>query len=166
MGMTSQVTLISLGTLIKAFWLATFGPTLDIYSIRLWATVNEWITFHTIYVTLGNSWLIAQPCTHGVLWSISLKFFNPSLAKLPFNFNGSLAKHGSQLVQVPIGDFNSLWPSDAIWWHRSGSTWAQLLACCLTAPSHYLNQCWLIISKVPVAFTWGYIIRKSEGTDQ
>ena len=44
--------------------------------------------------------------------------------------------------------FNSLRPSDAIWQHRSGSTSAQVMACCLTAPSHYLNQCWLIISKV------------------
>ena len=43
---------------------------------------------------------------------------------------------------------NSLWPSDAIWRHRSGSTLAQVMACCLTAPSDYLNQCWLIISKV------------------
>ena len=43
---------------------------------------------------------------------------------------------------------NSLWPSDAIWRQRSGSTSAQVMACCLTAPSHYLNQCWLIISKV------------------
>ena len=44
--------------------------------------------------------------------------------------------------------FNSLGPSDAIWRQRSGSTLAQVMACCLTAPSHYLNQCWLIISKV------------------
>ena len=43
---------------------------------------------------------------------------------------------------------NSLWPSDATWRHGSGSTLAQVMACCLTAPSHYLNQCWLIISKV------------------
>ena len=43
---------------------------------------------------------------------------------------------------------NSLRPREAIWWHRSGSTLAQVMACCLTAPSHYLNQCWLIISKV------------------
>ena len=43
--------------------------------------------------------------------------------------------------------FNSMRPSDAIWRHRSGSTLAQVMACCLTAPSHYLNQCWLI-SKV------------------
>ena len=36
---------------------------------------------------------------------------------------------------------NSLWLSDAIWQHRSGSTLAQVMACCLTAPSHCLNQC-------------------------
>ena len=29
---------------------------------------------------------------------------------------------------------NSLWPSDAIWWHRSGLTLAQIMACCLMAP--------------------------------
>ena len=39
---------------------------------------------------------------------------------------------------------NSLLHSDAIWQLRSGSTLAQLMVCCLTAPSHYLNQCWLI----------------------
>ena len=43
---------------------------------------------------------------------------------------------------------NSLWTSDAIWRQSSGSTLVQVMAWCLTAPSHYLNQCWLIISKV------------------
>ena len=43
---------------------------------------------------------------------------------------------------------NSFWPSDTIWQQRSVSTLAQVMACCLTAPSHYLNQCWLIISEV------------------
>ena len=28
--------------------------------------------------------------------------------------------------------------------HRSVWTLAKLMACCLTTPSHYLNQCWLI----------------------
>ena len=32
----------------------------------------------------------------------------------------------------PIAQFNSLWPSDAIWRQRSGSTLAQVMACCLT----------------------------------
>ena len=43
---------------------------------------------------------------------------------------------------------NSLWPNDAIWWQRSESTMAQVMASCLTVPSHYLDQCWLIISEV------------------
>ena len=42
---------------------------------------------------------------------------------------------------------NTLWPSDVIWRHRSGSTWVQIMACCLTAPSHNLNQCWLLINE-------------------
>ena len=40
----------------------------------------------------------------------------------------------------------SMGPSDAIWWHISGSPLAEVMACCLTAPSHSLNQCWLIIN--------------------
>ena len=49
----------------------------------------------------------------------------------------------------PMGQWvNSLRPSDAIWWQGSRSTLVQVMACCLTAPSHYLNQCWLIISEV------------------
>ena len=46
------------------------------------------------------------------------------------------------------GWINSLWPTDTIWRLRTGSILAQVMACCLTAPIHYLNQCWLIISKV------------------
>ena len=43
---------------------------------------------------------------------------------------------------------NSLLPSDVIWQHRFGTTLVQVMACCLTAPSHYLNQFWLTISEV------------------
>ena len=43
---------------------------------------------------------------------------------------------------------NSLRLSDAMWRQRSGSTLVQVMACCLTASSHYLKQYWLIISKV------------------
>ena len=34
----------------------------------------------------------------------------------------------------------SLRPSDAIWWQRSGSTLARVMACCLMASSHYMNN--------------------------
>ena len=42
---------------------------------------------------------------------------------------------------------NSSWPSDAIWQYESGSTLAQVMACCLMAPSHCLNQCQFLISE-------------------
>ena len=57
---------------------------------------------------------------------------------------------------------NLLWPSDAIWWHIFGSTLVQVMACCLTAPSHYLNQHWLIISEV----LWHAPERKFTAIDQ
>ena len=42
-----------------------------------------------------------------------------------------------------------------IWCHRSGSTLVQVMAYCLTAPSHYLNECWLINHLYgPVTFIW------------
>ena len=53
----------------------------------------------------------------------------------------------TDLVNILCKTIDSLRPSDTIWRHRSGSTLAQVMACCLKAPSHYLNQCWLIISK-------------------
>ena len=44
-------------------------------------------------------------------------------------------------IRGPYGDISlrsyRVWP-----------TLAQVMACCLTAPSHYLNQCWLIIGRV------------------
>ena len=43
---------------------------------------------------------------------------------------------------------NSLWPNDTICCHRTWSTLVQVMACNLTALSHYLNQCWLIIRKI------------------
>ena len=43
---------------------------------------------------------------------------------------------------------NSLWTSDVICRRRSLSTSAQVMACCLTVPSHYLNQCWRIIHEI------------------
>ena len=37
------------------------------------------------------------------------------------------------------GSFNTLWPDDTLWRRRSGSTFAQVMACCQTVPSHCLN---------------------------
>ena len=54
---------------------------------------------------------------------------------------GLLHVYWYPVIQLSLWDsFSSLWPSDAIRRHR--------MACCLTASSHYLNQCWLIINEV------------------
>ena len=59
-----------------------------------------------------------------------------------------------------------LGPSDAIWCWGSWSTLVQVMACCLTAPSHYLNHCWLVISKVLWHSSEDIIIRRFEDTNQ
>ena len=46
------------------------------------------------------------------------------------------------------------------------STLVQVMACCLTAPSHYLNQCWLIISTVLWHSSEDIIITIFEDTNQ
>ena len=61
---------------------------------------------------------------------------------------------------------NPLWRSDTKWPQRSGSTLAQVMACCLTAPSHYLNLCWLIISKVKCHSSEDNFTRESWATNQ
>ena len=80
-------------------------------------------------------------CAHNS--SNLLYLFQPSLGK----YSSFCHTHAQTLPQTYRVFFNSLRPSDAIWRHRSGSSLAQVLACCLAAPSHYLNQYWLIISK-------------------
>ena len=44
--------------------------------------------------------------------------------------------------------FNPVWINDTIKIYRSGSTMAQKMTCCMTAPSHYLNQRLLITKGV------------------
>ena len=53
-----------------------------------------------------------------------------------------------RLCHYSVISINSLWPGDVIWRQRSKSTLAQVMTCCLTAPSHYRNQCWLMIREV------------------
>ena len=46
------------------------------------------------------------------------------------------------------GGISPLTHCGSLWQHRSGSTLPQVIVCCLLAPSHYLNQCWLVISEI------------------
>ena len=66
------------------------------------------------------------------------------------------SSHRQRLAILVI---NSLWPGDAIWWYLSGSTLAQVMACCLTAPSHYPNQYWLTIGETQWQSSEGNLTR-------
>ena len=89
------------------------------------------------------------------LLSSSEKIYRHTLKK---NFKCSLQ------ISRSMKPFNSLGPSDAIWRWRSWSILVQVMACCLRAPSHYLNQCWLIISKVLRHSSEGNFIRDTSAT--
>ena len=71
---------------------------------------------------------------------------------ITWNWSRYLMPYG---VTRPCDDFtvmriNPLWPRDSIWHHRCSSTWDQLMACCLRASVHYLNQWWHLINELNI----------------
>ena len=94
---------------------------------------HVWMKY--LYHHKENHWLLSP---NSELW-------NDYITNNNLQITQSMASQNMQNITMAI---HSLWPSDAIWRQRSRSTLAQIMACCLTAPSHYLNQCWLIISEV------------------
>ena len=101
---------------------------------RQWELIGPWkfeLNFrHVIFkqILVIGVWGIS--CEIALIW-VSLDFTDDQ----------------STLVQV-MGAVRHHMPGGTIWRHRSGSTLAQVMAWCLMAPSHYLNQCWLLISAV------------------
>ena len=95
--------------------------------------------------SIANTRELCLSCSKPLLWCSNVTFFMFCVTKFVCTKSFALDIMCSDWWYTAI---NSLRPSDAIWRHRSGSTLAQVMACCLMAPSHYPNQCWLIISKV------------------
>ena len=120
--------------------------------------VSEEIDYHCemSMMLMNIDHICARPRPQGLQCTISIKYISMIkciIAVMPLLIHRGyccLAKHERCLVisNCCLSCINSLWPSDAIWRQRSGSTLAQVMACCLTAPIHYLNQCWLIITMV------------------
>ena len=97
-----------------------------------------------VYVTtliIGPNWVIATKQYH-----MKVMYFQHYL--LVWSSKDMAMWQGVNFPGVMGSCVNSLWPSDVIWRQGSRSTLAQVMDCCLTAPSHYLNQYWLIISRV------------------
>ena len=127
--------------------------TIHDFCLPGWSMTRLGIWQHLYIEPLGN---INDMVVHMIIWTL---------------FNGIIAVVAGLLafpLHCATGDLNvdSLWPGDATSRHRSGSTLAQVMACCLLAPSHYLNQCWLVISRVRRPSFEDIITRRSEDTNQ
>ena len=84
------------------------------------------------------------------LSSLSSSGFHPRAVSQEM-LTTSVTKRCSKIVlhiATSMQLINSLWHTETIWLHRTGSTLDQLMAYCLTATSHYMKQCWLLISEV------------------
>ena len=130
-----------------------------------WAFSWMWLSLEQITAYVRNEWVQCfkelLSFAHSQLELLELKDFcmeacgtpQPECRNGPVSLLIKLCQPVTCELEFQAGkssEVNSLWPSDTIWRLRSGSTLAQVMAWCLTAPSHYLNQCWLIISEV----TW------------
>ena len=127
---------------------------------------NSWDLLYNIPLSGSTIWLIGNTqwrrsgvrhqqhlvSTSNIPLQILFKFLKILIRQLLENQHTKLFGLWYQFFNGLYNNFpmflNSLRPSGAIWQHRSGSTLAQVMACCLMAPSHYLSQCWLIINKV------------------
>ena len=108
--------------------------------------------------------LIYEKFTKSNSFLLSLSPWNPNSRADQGGFGNDCRSTSAQAGRsngFPTMPINSLWPNDAIWRHISRSTLAQVMACCLTAPSHYLNQCWLIFRKVQWHSVRGNLTRDS-----
>ena len=105
-------------------------------------------------IDLGQHWLVVWQC-QAITWTnvdLSLKVFCGIHPRANFTKKCSLIKsitcvwrlHFKNHYHISQGwGVNSFVAPDTIWPHRHKPTLVQVMACCLTAPSHYLHQCWL-----------------------
>ena len=145
------------------FWEATFDQHLGWLLVRgftVFPIEPWWTNWGEIIIRIQTFSLKKMP-----LKMSSAKWWSFCLCLNGLNLNTGTNK-ALQCVTYDSSDFNSLWPSDAMKPQGTASTLGQEMACCLTAPSHYLNQCWLIISKVMWHSQEGIILRRSEDTNQ
>ena len=122
-------------------------PPTSIRRLRMWSPIyDQQIRFHNIHELLNMTICSISFLAEGKAFLMSYSEHKHTRRYVP------RAQTYLRTPFLPLISYasiiNSLGPSDAIWRQKSGSTLAQVMACCLTAPSHYLNQCWLIISKV------------------
>ena len=102
--------------------------------------------FHYISACWTNQfyWILRGKMMHGYRRIIHFGF---EYGGLPVIVMGDPVMGENQWQTHHTAWVHSLRRSDAIWWQWSWTTLVQVMAC-LTTPSHYLEQSWLITPKV------------------
>ena len=92
---------------------------------------------------------IAKPVQEVIVnWTCRYKLNGMLLKIRSFSFKKMHLKLSLAMWQTFCWGFHMLTHCGLVIPYRSWSTLAQVTLCCLTAPSHYLNQSWLLIRKV------------------
>ena len=135
-------------------------PYLMIIIIDMAIGGYNYVELHT---TCSDLWVITTVVSHTArcmsFAALVFSFLAPHNQQATHNDRGCTKIPVIILCSICFTLRPSLRPSDVNWRHRSGSTLAHVMACCLTTPSHYLNRCWLIISKVKLHSSDGNFTR-------
>ena len=94
-------------------------------------TRPQWVTNNTVQYSILHSFCKSRTVIR--LWTQNTPHFSPSHVR-----------YGVYIISVleEINCFNSLWPSEARW-DRTGWVVAQVMPCCLAAPSTIEQDLWL-----------------------
>ena len=122
---------------LSIFSMKIITPPSAHYKITLFSTNCSHFRFHLYFLLICKAVQNAKTELKPIV--IPLPWPNKDVLNMKLIQN--------MILQVNTS-INSLWPSDLIRRLASRSTLAQVMACCLMTPSHYLNQCWLMISEV------------------
>ena len=143
-------------------WVTVISKNMYLWSCLFWVLLETFFFFYQglylIFDILCTMWVICgirpmciildivgakQGCSR-IYMFITGKRLWPKLIPDPISHHGLVRLYRSTVT------------------YRSGSTFSQVMACCLTAPSHYLIQCWPIIKGVFFSFAlWLFRMKRS-----
>ena len=120
-----------------------------------WGFITKYILHISCLQDLSEPYLVAEFFSHGYVLTVLIlgatilqgTMFQNNLflcVRQGIRLKGALQVRAVENISFNLTHCGLVMP----YGDRSGSTLAQVMACCLTAPSHCLNQYWLIISKV------------------
>ena len=120
------------------------------HNVLVICCLQGWRRYNLSFLSLMCNWLnLSLSCLRHRCWVRCYIVFsyNEICTDMASELYLLKASHGILSCDVCM-QVNSLRSSDVIWLQKSWATLVKVMDCGLMAPSHYLNQCWLIISKI------------------